>query len=405
MIQERKSERNETVRVQSAAGRFVSTLWRGDCQVRWAGARLSAMIDGFAVYAIAHEAGHAVVGQFVRIGAPVNISFYLRRGSDGRLYLGDFATALLFPSDVEIARLPEPVKNCLCYTLAAGLAATQFSGLSFPNDNTGLDSDRERLSKLTSRSLDSFVPSALAVIKKEERAYREVISQCTQKYEQLKSENVAEGKHILLDAKELKTIFNRNMSPLHAPLHEAEDNAQLRDTMSAHEAGHATLGITLGARVEAVYAIPSNLPNGKVRINYSTKFGSPQKAGLDLKDRILLTAGAAAGEFLLNGGWEPESVERDRADLEELGAWNFDYCVETAIRLLRENISLLTAVRDKIRTSMFNFKQCKVARKGTHIILAKGSEVERLYGTLGFRITSSILDLDIARDRHKQGIS
>ena len=192
------------------------------------------------------------------------------------------------------------------------------------------------------------------------------------------------------------------MSPLHAPLHEAEDNDQLRDTMSAHEAGHATLGITLGARVEAVYAIPSNLPNGKVRINYSTKFGALLKAGLDLKDRILLTAGGAAGEFLLNGNWESENVERDRVDLEELGAWNLDYCVETAINLLRENMSLLTAVRDKIRMSMSNFKQCKVARGGTRIILAKGSEIERLYRTVGFRVRSSLLDLDIARQ--KKGI-
>jgi len=160
------------------------------------------MTDSFAKYAIAHEAGHAVVGQFVRIGAPKNIAFHLCRGSDGQLYLGDFATALLFPPDDQIARLPESVKNCLCYTLAAGLAGTQFSGLSLPNENNGLDSDRTRLSKLTSRSFDSFVPSAIAVIKEEQRAYQEVVLQCTRKYEQLKTENIAEGKHILLDTKE-----------------------------------------------------------------------------------------------------------------------------------------------------------------------------------------------------------
>jgi hypothetical protein len=86
--------------------------------------------DSFAKYAIAHEAGHAVVGQFVRIGAPKNIAFHLCRGSDGRLYLGDFATALLFPSDDQIAQLPESVKNCLCYTLAAGLALSSADSLS-----------------------------------------------------------------------------------------------------------------------------------------------------------------------------------------------------------------------------------------------------------------------------------
>jgi len=127
------------------------------------------MTDSFATYAIAHEAGHAVVGQFVRVGAPKNITFHLCRASDGQLYLGDFATALLFPPDDQIACLPGAVKNCLCYTLAAGLAGTQFSELSLPNENDGLDSDRLRLAKLTSKSLDSFVPSALAVIKQEHR--------------------------------------------------------------------------------------------------------------------------------------------------------------------------------------------------------------------------------------------
>jgi hypothetical protein len=357
------------------------------------------MTDSFAEYAITHEAGHAVVGQFVKIGAPVNISFDLRHGSDGRLYLGDFATALLFPPDDQISVLPEAVKNCLCYTLAAGFAATQFLGLSFPDHNTGLEPDRQRLSKLTSRPLDSFVPSALAVIKKERRAFQAVISQCTQRYEQLKSENVAEGKHILLDAQELKAIFNRSMSPLHAPLYEAEDNDQLRDTMSAHEAGHATLGITLGARVEAVYAVLSTMPNGKVRVHYVTRFGALGRAGLGLKEQILLTAGAAAGEFLLNGSWEPECVARDRTDLEELGVWNFDYCVETALQLLRQNTALLTAVRDKIRTSMVNFKQCKVTKKGTHVVLAKGSEIEQLFSKLGYRVRSAALDLNIAKSK------
>src|SRR5258708_19771954 len=161
------------------------------------------MTDSFAKYAIAHEAGHAVVGQFVRIGAPKNIAFHLCRGSDGQLYLGDFATALLFPSDDQIAQLPESVKNCLCYTLAAGLAGTQFSGLSLPNENNGLDSDRTRLSKLTSKSLDSFVPSALAVIKQEQRAYQGVVSHCTRNYDHFHATTIPKANHILLTPKKL----------------------------------------------------------------------------------------------------------------------------------------------------------------------------------------------------------
>src|SRR5271156_1581355 len=219
-------------------------------------------LGSFAEYAIVHEAGHAVVGQYVKVGAPTAISFYLRRGPDEQLYLGDFATSFRFPSDDEIPDLPQAVKNCLCCMLAGGFAATQFSGLSLPAEGRGLDPDRVRLAKLTTDSLESFVPSARAVIAQEQRAYKEVISRCSQKYALLKAESVGEGIQILLNAEDLEDIFKRTMSPLHAPFIAANYTPEFQATMSAHEAGHATLGITLGARIEAVYSvIADRLPN------------------------------------------------------------------------------------------------------------------------------------------------
>jgi hypothetical protein len=168
--------------------------------------------------------------------------------------------------------------------------------------------------------------------------------------------------------------------------------------MSSHEAGHATIGVTLGARIEAVYALYfAKLPDGNARLAYLTKFGAFEKAGLDLRDRILLIAGGAAGEFLLRGKWDHDCVARDKSDLEQLGFVNFDYCVAQAVEILRQNNSLLAAVKDRIQTSMTNLKGCKVTRKGSHLILAKGSEIEKLFRTLGFAASSSFLDLDIAR--------
>src|SRR5580704_4635088 len=158
--------------------------------------------------------------------------------------------------------------------------------------------------------------------------------------------------------------------------------SDFQDLMSAHEAGHATLGITLGTRIEAVYAQRGDKPNpvnGKIRLLYQTKFGAPSRAGLNLKDIILFTAGGAAGEFLLNGKWEPDCVQVDRTQLEERDIWNFGYCVKLAIDLLRENQDLLTAIRNKIRASMSELKNCKVARRGTHIILVKGSEIDKMF--------------------------
>lgn len=356
------------------------------------------MLEGFAEYAISHEAGHALVGEFVKIGAPKEIAFILKRGSNGLLYLGDFATKFLFPPDDQIPELPEAVRRCLCYTLAAGFAATQFSGLSLPNEKEGLDADRALLSKLTPEPLESFVRHARAVIGKEQRAYQEVVSECSQKYERLRGENVEEGVQVLLSRQELEAIFNRTMSPVHAPLTPTDDTPEFRTTMSAHEAGHATLGVTLGARIEAVYAVISNrLPNGNFRLCYLTKFGRLERVGLGLKDRILLTAAGAAGEVLLNGCWDNDCVARDRTDMKELGVSNFNYCVEHAIQLLQENASLLNAVRDKIMTSMCGLKNCKLRRNGSHIILVKGSELERLYRALGFCVSSSALDLETAK--------
>jgi hypothetical protein len=173
------------------------------------------------------------------------------------------------------------------------------------------------------------------------------------------------------------------------------------DMMSAHEAGHATLGITLGARVEAVYALLiSRAPiSTQIRVVYHTKFGRFARLGLNLKDRILLTAGGAAGEFVLRGIWDQENAQVDRKQLEELEIWNFEYCVEQAIDRLSENRALLVAARDKIRLSMINFKQCKLARKGSHVILAMGSDIEKLFRDKGFSVSSEALDLEIAKSR------
>jgi len=361
---------------------------------------ISEMGDNLSEYLIAHEAGQAVVGRFVRIGAPRSIAFYLHCGADGQPRLEDSATASLLPPDAEILRLPEAVKDCLCYALAGGLAATQFSCLSLPREEIGLSEDRKQLSKLTSKSLESFVPSALPVIEHEQQAYQEVISQCRRKLEQFREAKISEGVHTFLDARELQAIFDKNMSGRRGPIHVTENNAQFRDIMSAHEAGHATLGIALGARIEAIYALPIRLPNGLIRIRSFTRFGALSRAGVDLKGQILLTAGGAAGEFLLNGNWDFENVEVDSADLRQLGVWNFDYCRQTAISLLQRNIHLLNAARDKIRASMSNLKQCKVARGGTHIVLAKGSEIAKLFQSLGVHVESSALDLDIARGRN-----
>ena len=166
------------------------------------------MPEPFAEYAIAHESRHTVVRQIAKIGAPSKLSFRLCRGVDGQLYLGDFATSFRFPLDDEIPTLPSAVKNCLCYTLAAGFATTQFRGLSLPGKKKGLDSDRARLAKLTSPPLEYFIPYAAAVIRQERRAYELIISEWKTKYEQLKQSSVDVGEHVSLDAAPITAVLS-----------------------------------------------------------------------------------------------------------------------------------------------------------------------------------------------------
>lgn len=219
-----------------------------------------------------------------------------------------------------------------------------------------------------------------------------------QRYEALKTENVMPGEQVLLSALELETIFKIHMTP--AP---SEPNSEFLDTMSAHEAGHAVAGTALGARVEAVYALRADAPNpvsGKFVIRYLTRFGALGVAGLGLKSKILLMAGGTAGEILLNGKSDSENAREDRRELNELGFSNYDYCVQQAVHQLRENHALLLTLRDKIREKMADLKHCKVTRKGTHIILASGSDIARLYRAIGVSGTSEVLELETAKLRN-----
>lgn len=182
------------------------------------------------------------------------------------------------------------------------------------------------------------------------------------------------------------------------PVAEYTDN--FRNLTSAHEAGHATLAITLGARIEAVYArIDSRLANGNFRLRYMTRLGALGRAGLELRDKVLVIAGGGAGEALLLGRWHGEEVCCDRADLEALGFFNFEYCVARATELLEANRTLLVAVREKIDASVSNMKHCKLAKNKTHVVLATGHQVEKLYNKLGFRINSCGFDIELAKAR------
>lgn len=172
---------------------------------------------------------------------------------------------------------------------------------------------------------------------------------------------------------------------------------EVRTIMSAHEAGHATVGLSLGAVIEAVYArIHSRLPNGNFRVQHLTRFSSVGWPRLDTRAKVLIVAGGAAGEFLLNGKWDHAEVNVDRHVLRELGFSCFDYCAEQATALLVHNKRLLREVRDALTARMSDMRNCGLAKGGTHVVLLSNQEISRMFGELGRRIECPDFDLDKA---------
>jgi hypothetical protein len=174
---------------------------------------------------------------------------------------------------------------------------------------------------------------------------------------------------------------------------------EYKELLSLHEAGHATVGTMLGIRIEAVYTTFEYTPSGMARIRQLCRIGPQSSREMSLRDKILLIAGGPAAELMINGTWDPDNAKVDRAQLQEIGIWNFEYCVDAALDRVRANEPLLIAIRRRIKFSMDNLKQCKVTRGGTHIILAPGSEIEKFGRTIGCPIESEQLDLGIARLR------
>jgi hypothetical protein len=157
--------------------------------------------------------------------------------------------------------------------------------------------------------------------------------------------------------------------------------------MSAHEAGHATLGRSLGLRIDGVYArVMSVSPNGRPRVVYLTKPDAASWAESDPERKVLLLAGGAAGEVLLMGGWTDAQVTIDRHDLKELGVVNFEYCAEYAVRLLKENERLFVAVRDKILAGMSGLQHRNLTLDRPDVMLVTGSEIEGLFLEMGSQV-------------------
>jgi len=166
---------------------------------------------------------------------------------------------------------------------------------------------------------------------------------------------------------------------------------------SAHEAGHATLAVAVGETVDAVYArIGNQLANGGFLVGFFTRHHSA-----NIRTRLLIASAGAAGELVLTGTWRAENALPDRELLFEEGFSNFDYCVTIAAELLRQNRSLLIAVRDAIKASMCRLGIVSQKRLSPgDLSLVSGEEIANVFRSMGSRrADSSQFDIAIARQR------
>jgi hypothetical protein len=190
------------------------------------------------------------------------------------------------------------------------------------------------------------------------------------------------------------------MAPVDRSLFTVSDNTPAyNELLSLHEAGHAVVGTVVGIRIEAVYSTFEHLPNGNVRLYPHCRTAPKSSTEVSFKDKVLLMAGGAAAELSVNNAWDSDNTKIDRVQLQDIGIWNFEYCVGVALDAVRANKVFLVALRERIKFSMENLKQCKVTRGGSHIILAAGSLIDKLGGKLGCPIDSESLDLEVARRR------
>lgn len=156
--------------------------------------------------AIAHEAGHAVVA--IECGITVHEMYVMLTRAVGGYEIGDFATESEYPSDAQIAEMPEPLKKGFALFISGGVAGNKFEGLN--EISPGSDTDREELKRFAARSLEEMSKEALIIVQNQRRTFRRIQSGAKQKFRELmKNPELQTGRHVLLSRQELEAIFNK----------------------------------------------------------------------------------------------------------------------------------------------------------------------------------------------------
>jgi hypothetical protein len=156
--------------------------------------------------AIPHEAGHIVVG--MALGIPIRgLTVNIVRDDRGTM-IGDFATLSVEPPDEEIPRTPPKLLAAYKLFVAGGLAGNRFA--SVPAAEESIQSDRKRLARVGTESLEEVADMAAAIIEGRRRKFRRLISVIRQRFlDLMSSNNLQTGPCSLLNEQDLNDILSR----------------------------------------------------------------------------------------------------------------------------------------------------------------------------------------------------
>lgn len=144
-----------------------------------------------------HEAGHAIVANHVRLRVTA-LTVEVLRDSRG-LGIGNFAAQIVLPNPGTILQEDEPenIRMASCLAIAGGAAATQMLHGTI-GDEGALKDDRYKLRHFTEHPLETFLPTAIEILKAP--YYRPVIEtivgMCKQRYRDLFHRITAPGARV-----------------------------------------------------------------------------------------------------------------------------------------------------------------------------------------------------------------
>lgn len=166
--------------------------------------------DEWVNQAIAHEAGHIVIGLAVCFPVPEMAVEIVREA--GRTRLGNFITKSVEPSDEQIAQTPKFVLENYSLFLAGGLAGNNVAGTGTTDES--LQSDRFALKRITTESLEEVAKKAEEIIRQRLPTFHSLIEKITERFLRLMNDSRrGSGRHTLLSTAELDAIYNGQSLP------------------------------------------------------------------------------------------------------------------------------------------------------------------------------------------------